>query len=307
MRYSPLVSIIVPNYNHAPYLEERIESILNQSYRNFELILLDDCSTDYSRDIIERYRDNEYVSHIIYNEHNTHNTFIQWEKGIKLSKGEYIWIAESDDVASPQLLETLMVELLYATRAVVAFCHSQMIDSNSQPIPLTWHPKGSSGRTNIYEGKWFLRNRMLIKNYIYNASMAVFKKSAFQSIPDNYQHYRYCGDWLFWCHVCQQGQVIEVAQQLNFYRQHQNKVTTKSQLDGNKWRDAAGILQELSDLLTLSPLQRHCLKGRWTKRFIKENGTEFSNIKNEYPNIYDGNKVDIFLYEIGKIFGFLKQ
>lgn len=64
----PTVSVIVPNFCHAPYLEERIESILAQTYRDFELILLDDCSTDDSREVLERYRQHPNVSRIVYNE-----------------------------------------------------------------------------------------------------------------------------------------------------------------------------------------------------------------------------------------------
>lgn len=69
-----MVSVIVPNYNHAPFLRERIDSILAQSYTDFELILLDDCSTDNSRDILNSYRDNPHVSHIIFNEKNSGST-----------------------------------------------------------------------------------------------------------------------------------------------------------------------------------------------------------------------------------------
>ena len=83
------VSVIVPNYNYAAYLEERIESVLNQSYQDFELIILDDCSTDNSRILIEQYRSDPHVSHIVYNEVNTGSPFKQWAKGIELAKGEY--------------------------------------------------------------------------------------------------------------------------------------------------------------------------------------------------------------------------
>lgn len=306
MNNIPLVSVIVPNYNHAAYLQERIDSILNQTFQDFELILLDDCSTDNSRDIINGYKDNIHISHVVLNEQNTGNTFLQWERGIKLAQGEYIWIAESDDVARPELLETLAEELRHIPNAIVAFCHSQMIDSKSQSMSLTWHPKGSSGKVEIYDGEWFLRHKMLVKNHIYNASMTVFKKSAFANIPNSYQQYRYCGDWLFWNYVCRQGCVIEVCRPLNLYRQHPNKVTEKSQLDGRKWRDIAGLLREFSNLLQLSPLQRSCLRGRWTKRFKKENGKRLLEIRQEFPDFYKGTALDIFLYELLKIFGFLR-
>ena len=70
----PTVSVIVPNYCHAPYLEQRIESILQQTFQDFELILLDDCSTDGSREILERYRNHPKVSGIFYNERNSGRT-----------------------------------------------------------------------------------------------------------------------------------------------------------------------------------------------------------------------------------------
>ena len=69
------VSIIVPNYNYACYLNVRIASILNQSYTNYELILLDDASTDNSVEILEKYKDNPHVSHILVNEKNSGSPF----------------------------------------------------------------------------------------------------------------------------------------------------------------------------------------------------------------------------------------
>ena len=66
-----LISVIVPNYNHASFLKQRIDSILNQTFQDFELIILDDCSTDNSREIIETYRNHLKVSHIIYNTENS--------------------------------------------------------------------------------------------------------------------------------------------------------------------------------------------------------------------------------------------
>lgn len=71
------VSVIVPNYNYACYLPERIASILNQTYSDFELILLDDASTDNSVSVLEEYRNNSHVSHIVVNEQNTGIPFQQ--------------------------------------------------------------------------------------------------------------------------------------------------------------------------------------------------------------------------------------
>lgn len=85
MNRSPKVSVIVPNYNHSAFLKERIDTILQQTYQDFELIILDDCSTDNSVSIIESYRNNEHVTHIVLNEQNSGSTFLQWDKGVSLA------------------------------------------------------------------------------------------------------------------------------------------------------------------------------------------------------------------------------
>ena len=84
----PKVSVIVPNYNYGRYLTERIESILAQTYQNFELILLDDASSDSSIDILRQYQDHPKVSHCLVNEQNSGSPFPQWQKGIDLAQGE---------------------------------------------------------------------------------------------------------------------------------------------------------------------------------------------------------------------------
>lgn len=95
-----LVSIIIPNFNHAAYLEQRIESVLKQTFQEFELILLDDSSTDKSWEIMMHYADHPLVSHCIRNEINSGSPFKQWKKGFDLAKYDLIWIAESDDFSS---------------------------------------------------------------------------------------------------------------------------------------------------------------------------------------------------------------
>lgn len=107
---NPKVSVIIPNFNHEKYLDERIQSVLNQTYTDFEVIILDDVSKDNSKEVIEKYRSNPHVSNIVYNTENSGSTFKQWAKGFNLAKGGLIWIAESDDSCSPKLLEKLVNE-----------------------------------------------------------------------------------------------------------------------------------------------------------------------------------------------------
>lgn len=308
---SPTVSVIIPNYNHAPYLKERIDSVLNQTYQDFEVIILDDCSPDNSVEVIEQYRSNPHVSHILINEQNTRNTFIQWERGISMAKGRYIWIAESDDVAELQLLETLIGQLEQHPDASVAFCHSRLIDADGALLSEqnTKNP-AQPGQITIDDSCTFLRH-LLIFNYIYNASMAVFRRDVYDRANPDYKQFRYCGDWHFWASVCAAGRVIEVYDMLSRFRQHQRKVTEDSKKDVfHVWNDEMKTIRYIASLCKLTTLEQRCLKGRLSKRLRRADMTEEERqqLRNEYPTLCSGNTLDIICYELGKnLFGFLRH
>ena len=232
--YKPLVSVIIPNYNHAPYLKERIDSVLNQSYRNFEVILLDDCSSDNSREIIDSYRGHEKISHIEYNTTNSGSTFKQWEKGLNLAKGEWIWIAESDDVADTHFINQLLAE----SDAQIVYCNSQIIDSFSNPTTLY-------GFTNMpFKESYpffaqnftanpidFIKNWMLKDNFIPNASAVLFKKTLLNEQVKGLEMFttmgemKLAGDWYFWLNLLLNASLISYnTQSLNHFRQHSTNV-----------------------------------------------------------------------------------
>ena len=118
-----LVSVIIPNYNHAPYLKQRIDSVLAQTFQDFEVIILDDCSKDNSREIIKEYQHDPRVR-LAFNENNSGCVFKQWNKGLKMAGGKYIWIAESDDYSAPTFLETMVGRLEADPKVGLAFCDS---------------------------------------------------------------------------------------------------------------------------------------------------------------------------------------
>src|SRR5712692_7414539 len=129
----PTVSVIIPSYNHARFLRQRIESVLRQTYQDFEVILLDDCSTDDSRSILSEYAGDPRVR-MEFNEVNSGSTFKQWNKGVRLARGEYVWIAESDDYADERLVERLVRVLDADPEVTLAYCRSWNIGSNDQHL-----------------------------------------------------------------------------------------------------------------------------------------------------------------------------
>ena len=247
-----MVSVIIPNYNHARYLDARIQSILNQSYRDFEIIILDDCSTDNSKDVIEKYRDNEFVTHIVYNEHNSGSTFKQWENGFELAKGELVWIAESDDCCDNRFLENLVPKFDNG-KVVLAFSRSMQIDDERE---LGMYP--TQRKINVsfdMGGKKFIKEYLAKSNIIVNASSAILRKDAIKNISKNYYTYKGCGDWLFWIYIAEQGDVCYEAKCLNYFRQHLSNTTSKIYKSGHSPKEVHHIYQYLS--------QKDYLKGLW--------------------------------------------
>lgn len=298
----PLVSIIVPNYNHARFLNERIDSILNQTYKKFEIIILDDKSTDSSIDIINQYQNNHYVSKIILNDHNSGSPFQQWAKGIEAAKGELIWIAESDDSALPIFLETLVSELTNTPEAVLAFSHSLFMDTESKILDRDLH--NNSGDSVIkYNGKEFAKNTMTKRSYIYNASMVVFHRSAFSKIDKElYQHFRSCGDWAFWTAMCTQGDIIEVCKRLSKFRVNQEGATARASRTGNDWNEVATVLAQFIKQLNLKGLRLILFRGKWTRDLLISRFKDKQKLALDYPMVFGGSKIDVFLYRLSEFF-----
>ena len=229
----PTVSVIIPNYNHAKFLRQRIDSVLAQTSQDLEIILLDDCSTDDSTSVLEEYSKNPKVSHYVANTKNSGSPFSQWKKGIELASGEFIWIAESDDYADPDLLSALTPVLRKNPELVVSYCRSEMVDEHGvAPNPGNFYcdsldkERWHSSYTNT--GKDEIINYARYMNTIPNASSTIIRRSAAVTL-DFPVTMRFTGDWYFWLQLLNQGGVAYECQPLNFFRCHSN--TTRSTTD----------------------------------------------------------------------------
>lgn len=234
---NPKVSVIIPNYNHARYLDQRIQSVLNQTYQDFEVIILDDCSPDNgaSKAVIEKYRSNPHISHIVYNEVNSGSTFKQWEKGIELAKGEIIWIAESDDWCELNFLEMLMPCWEKYPDCSVIESALWYVDKNGNKH----HPNRVFNNKIVHEnGIDFIKTRLVQSNfYIPNSSAVTFRKDIALAVPKDYMDYKAAGDRLFWIYMLERGNICIVNTPLSYFRQHEVKVTQKKERDGTQARE----------------------------------------------------------------------
>ncbi|MGB3526586.1 MAG: glycosyltransferase [Flavobacteriales bacterium] len=225
----PLVSVIVPNYNHAAFLEERLASIRGQNMQDLELILLDDASTDGSMAVLEHMKAcYPRTAHLVVNERNSGSPFKQWQKGIALAKGQWIWIAESDDRCAPDLLEQLLrFNTEHGGRLGVLYSQSRVIDAmgdvKGSMSDWTSDLTADPFRTDFtLPGKQFLSDYLKVKNVIPNASAVIFRKTLLKdpSIWADLGGLRLLGDWLFWTRLVQLTDVGFICASLNDFREH---------------------------------------------------------------------------------------
>lgn len=243
----PLVSVIVPNYNHKKYLKQRIDSLLAQTFTDFELILLDDCSTDNSQQLLLSYKENPHVSCILLNTRNGGSPFLQWEKGIRIAQGKYIWIAESDDSATPEFLSLTVGQLEKHPEARLCITGSYLINGNNEPVESKEFDQWPlDGKAYIFQSTEYLKSHMLTHNSVYNASMVLFRKEGcLNDICTRYRKMRYCGDWLFWIEQIRKGEIIEIHQKANFFRKHDTNTTSQGAEDGKALGEVAFLKNRL--------------------------------------------------------------
>ncbi|MEI2558310.1 glycosyltransferase [Acinetobacter pittii] len=227
------VSVIVPSYNHAQYLEDRIESILNQSYSQFEVILLDDLSPDHSAEILEKYKNHPKVSHCIINEQNSGSTFYQWNKGMHLARGDLIWIAESDDVADAKFLEKLVPHFEKNSKLVLAYSQSYRMNAHGK-VTGTWKDFTDNVDSELFKndfkmtGLEYIERFLNAQNTIPNASGVVFKKQTYFDVGGANPSLRFIGDWEIWAKIVSQGDIFFTAECLNYFRYHDTSVIAQA-------------------------------------------------------------------------------
>lgn len=248
-----ILSIVVPNYNHVTFLPQRLKSIFHQSFKNFEVILLDDASTDGSQELLKQYKTHSKVSHLVINEVNSGSPFRQWQKGISLASGEYIWIAESDDYNDVSFLARIFEKM----KSNIGLCYSQTIDvdKNGEQI---FHREDYTNTfsPNIWKSDFtikgvnFIKNYLIVKNVIPNASAVVFRRDLVDTsfFSEELLNMRMCGDWLFWMHLCSKTDIAFIATPLNYFRNHQDvsRMHTTSEKKKSRLVEEAALRRNIS-------------------------------------------------------------
>jgi hypothetical protein len=265
----PLVSVIVPNFEHAAYLPERLESILAQGVEDLEIILLDDCSSDGSRAVLEAFARREPRARLVANETNSGSAFRQWRKGLGMARGRYVWIAESDDAARPGLLATLVPILERHPAAGLAYCQSEMIDERggSLGLPLDWTADISPDRWQheyVVPGHDELATALIHKNTIPNVSAVLFRNTPdLAEVIDD--RMRLCGDWLAYVRLCGRGEVAFSPEPLNLWRQRTSNSRTRPPGE-IEWEEGRQVIEAAARILGLDEAATRERLGAFQRR-----------------------------------------
>ncbi len=231
----PKVSVILPSYNHEPYLPQTIKSILGQSFADFELIIIDDFSQDKSREIIEDFKKKD--ERISYHFHKANQGIaFSLNEGIGLARGEYIAYCSSDDIWERERLKTGLEAM--EKHPEIGFLHSEalVIDSEGKPTGKRFSSLYPSP-TGSYSGDLF---QVLLQRNIICGSSILFRKSASLGLSFS-EELKYLNDWLYYLEFSERSRFYYLPQPLVRYRVH----------GGNTWLDSQGYAKDYLLLLKI--------------------------------------------------------
>ena len=263
------VSVVVPNYNYARYLRARLASILGQSYPVFEILVLDDASTDDSTQVVAAcQRDWDRDITLIVNDRNSGSVFAQWRQGIDRARGDLLWIAEADDLAMPDFLASLAPRFAATPSLTMAFVDAAQIDSAGQRLGDSYaaycgeYSALDFHRDFSVSGATFLTQGLGVRNTVLNVSGVLFRRAALVAalarVGTELERWTIAGDWRLYCELCRAGgEVHYVAQPLNQHRRHAASVVGTNALPQH--------LAEITAMheLLAQDLQQETLISQW--------------------------------------------
>lgn len=221
----PKVSIVIPTYNGSRYIEKTIRSVIEQTYENIELIVIDDCSTDNTIQIVNSLKQqlkNNFT--VIMNEQNsglmkTNNYAAQ------ACTGDYLMILGHDDLLAKDHVSEMLSK--FDRETVMLWCNSFVIDKNDDVVFLSLKP---------YLQK--IKN-LLVKPLLYQANFisstgALIKADAFKAVNGFDENFLHFGEWSLWIKLASIGEIKFVDQPISFYRRHDLNMTSASNMDKAK-------------------------------------------------------------------------
>ncbi len=229
MNNYPKVSICIPTYNYAFYIASAIESVIAQTYANFELIIIDDCSSDNTGEIVMRYADLDKRIKFYKNDRNL-GMVENWNRCLERATGDFLKVMGADDLLEPSCIEKSVNVLIESPHVSLVSCARLLIDKDGHPIRASAY----SHKFQIVSGIKVIRKCFFTANLIGEPTAVMFrKKDAARGFDP---HYRQLTDLEMWFHLLEQGDFAYIPEILCKFRVHLNQ-TTKTNIKSLKFID----------------------------------------------------------------------
>ena len=230
----PEISIVFTSYNHKEYLKQSLDALLNQTFTNYELIIVDDCSTDGSQEILKYYARIDKRIRLYLNDKNSGSYVTSTNYGASLSVAPYIIFAQCDDWAELTQLETLYEKICRFNVGVV-FSGSNMVDAYGNLLNTDYNYRSKLFRKKCTkdciitkrEAYYYLLDSCIIPNL----SAALINKELFDKAGGLSNRYFVLADWDFWLRISQVCDFYYVKTILNNFRQHDASIRSTIKIE----------------------------------------------------------------------------
>lgn len=212
---TPKVSVLIPSYNSAHFLHETIESVLNQTYTDFELIIVDDQSKDNTDEVIQKYISDPRV-HYYKNEKNL-GLVGNWNCCLTYAKGEYIKFLMCDDKFHTQLLEKYVPIMEQYPNVSLLTSFREYFGSKTYVWQLPF--------CGLQNGKWIIHESLKDCNFIGEPTTVMFRRESLRKIGDFNTNFTYLPDWDMWLRQLTIGDCFIIPEPLSYFRIHPNQTT----------------------------------------------------------------------------------
>lgn len=286
-----LVSVVVASYNHARFLEQRIESLINQTYKNIEIIIIDDCSPDNSVEILRKYESNPKIKLIV------RETNAGWitvsNQGVEISSGEFVIFANCDDKCEPEMIERLVESISSDSKIGISFCKSFMVDEFDRFLGDDYEIREHSFRSMCVNDAFIQREKMtrflLYSCVIPNLSAALIRRSCFDVAGLLSSRYKACSDWDFFFRIAENFDFSYVSQPLNYFRQHSMTIrsSTKGRIEYDEFFSV--LLGEIprSNLTIKESIRfRYHVMYLWAMELLRPSTTGWVNFPHHLKSVW---------------------
>jgi glycosyltransferase involved in cell wall biosynthesis len=278
----PMVTFVIPCYNHGHFLPACVNSILAQTWTDFEVLIMDNCSLDNTARVAQSFGDSR-IKHIR-NESNLGH-IRNFNKGIAMATGKYVWLISADDSLRDPRVLARYVDVMEGDRRIgYAFCRAVQISGDQEFGTAQWTDCGDTDA--VWDGRRFLAR--LVQSNCLAMSSSLVRKECYKItyFPDEMP---FAADWYIWCMFAMRYRVAYFAEPMvNFHVHEQSLTSTFNRTDVRICVSdeiaAISRVDSAARLAGISWLHNRCIESlatRWAKNVSRFGTTESAKISED--------------------------